>query len=304
MSWRLPVRGSGLVATAPFLIEPSIALQPDDAAPTEAVRVNGTGFEASSSVTVYLNDIDNGGPRTAIETVKTNSKGSFYFIFPVPHVPGGSHATVETDVLPSVGRKVEAPFHVAALLGAGPSEVNPPDALCESTGQPPPSSTELAMIGAGFGPDTVVTLDLVGDSRSSSRRLGTAPTDASGDFTTTLTVPAAPYGKYFVEGEGKTFYGTKQSAFSKVISVGFDACDNPSVGNGSVTDQWQGVGTDANSSVNVVLDGTPVMETIADADGSWTVGPNAFPSAPGRHTYGIEVKLGGKDAEFTGPLEC
>lgn len=211
---------------------------------------------------------------------------------------------IETNFSPSLGRRIVGPFHITAWLKASPAEVNPPDALCESTGQSQPSPTDLTVTGAGFGPNNSVTLEFVSESKSGfTTHLGTAKTNAKVDFTTTLTVPAAPFGKYVVTGDGKAFYGRDQDATSNMISLGFDACDNPSIGGGSVSDNWQGVGTDANTDVLVILDGSPVMMTTSDADGSWTAN-KSFPCSPGPHTYGLKVSLGGVLQTFTAPLSC
>ena len=80
---------SGLVDPTPFVVEPNIVVSPHEAAPDDKVAVTGTGFDANSSVSLYMNDTRNGGPRTSIGVATTNSKGSFKFTFIVPHVPGG-----------------------------------------------------------------------------------------------------------------------------------------------------------------------------------------------------------------------
>jgi len=289
---------SGLEAVDDLEIEPTITPTPGRAPPDDSVTIKGTGFQASQTVTLYLDDTGNGGPRKSLGDAVANSKGSFEPTFKLPHVPGGEASYIQASS-PNVKEKH---LDITAWVKAGPYEVNPPDALCQSTGQTQPSPIQLGITGAEYGPHSSVTLELV-PKAGHLFQLGRASSIGNGDFSTTVSVPTAPFGKYIVAGLGKTYLGLDQEGYSNDVSIGFDACDNPSFNGSSVSDQWQGVGTDADSTVQVVYDGEIVDTTKADSDGSWTASDSFNCTAPDAE-YGLTVTLGGKAYTFTNPLQC
>jgi hypothetical protein len=288
--------------------EPSVWLDVESAPPGGTVRVEGDDFSPKTEVEIYLVDVRNGGGITKEAEPITTSRGRLLHEVDIPLVPGGPWAAIV--VREPNGGLGRARLDIAQRVKASPREVTPFDQLCATTGQGQSGATQLDVAGVGFGTsEALVKLQLNGpitrQGKSASKfQLGSIAPSSDGAIYRTVNVPQAPYGHYTLEAEGPGTFGAKLSAESDEISLGFQACDDFNDDGGTVYDSWEGVGTDADSAVEIIYNGSEVGETTAGSDGSWEA-TDSFYCPPGtNYPYGIVVELGGKKYTYTNPLSC
>lgn len=160
--------GASNAATATFLVTPRLTLSPTSGAYPATITTSGTGFAASSAVTVTAF----GG--TAC-TATSDAQGSFSCSFPVASTPVGSYPVTATD---AASNTASASLYVRPGLSSTPANG--------------PVGSTFTLAGTGFAALTTVTL-------TSALGGGTATTDASGAFSLSITVPAGtPGGTYSI----------------------------------------------------------------------------------------------------------
>ena len=77
--------------TASFQVVPEISIQPQQPEIGEEVTISGSGFAASSQITIEYDDI------TISDSPTTDANGSFSHSFPVPESTADEHVIVATD---------------------------------------------------------------------------------------------------------------------------------------------------------------------------------------------------------------
>jgi len=113
-------------ASAEFLIEPKIILNPRIGLPYDTVNVNGTGFAAERRTTVAFGNKTVAGEwdwsknmTTTPSTVRTDTKGSFNSTFKVPDLDYGDYIMNATD---ENGNFAEANFTIGATITLTPTK--------------------------------------------------------------------------------------------------------------------------------------------------------------------------------------
>ncbi|WP_125777148.1 choice-of-anchor G family protein [Antribacter gilvus] len=262
---------TGTPAEAPLTvvaaaITPVLTVDPTSVAPGECTVVSGTGYTPSSTVTVQLTDAA-GNPVGAAVTATTDATGAFTVDLCVPAdaVPG-DFTVVGTD--DTTGTPAEAPLTIV------PAAITPVLTVDPATVEQGGTTT---VTGSGYTPDSTVTVQLTDAAGNPVGAPISAPTDATGAFTTPLTVPAdAAPGDFTVVGTDVTT-GTPAEAPLTVVAATTPAItvDPTSVVPGACT-VVTGSGYAPNSVVTIQLTdaagapvGAPVMVTT-DGTGAFT----------------------------------
>ncbi|MDO9377759.1 MAG: choice-of-anchor G family protein [Nocardioidaceae bacterium] len=177
------------VVAAPPVGTPSIDAAPGQVSVGDDVTVTGTGYPASTQVTVTY---DPSGLAPVTQTVTTDANGSFTdtFVVPTGATPGPLVVTAtapggvtDTDTVQVVAADPQAP----PALNANPGQVSVGDTV---------SST-----GTGFPPNTPVTVTYTSGGDPVGTSTGT--TNADGQFDTTFVVPpGTPNGPLVVSATG------------------------------------------------------------------------------------------------------
>ena len=163
--------------TAYFTVTPEIKLTANSGRVGDQVAVSGTGFLASSMVTLLLDNASGG-------TVTADSSGSFSnAILTVPASTKGQHSITGRD---SSGNSPGVPFTTSQIMTAVPASGAVGD--------------KIAVSGRGFAATASVTISLDGELMTTM-----APaTDAGGTFTVASFInPAASGGEAQHSGEGR-----------------------------------------------------------------------------------------------------
>lgn len=158
-------------ASATFSVQTTLAVTPTSGIVGTKVSVTGTGFAATTSITITFN-----GATVSISPspCTTSSTGAFTCSFIVPPAPGGPDQVKASD-----GTNVGVTFF----------SVTPDLTLSPTRG---PVGTIVSASGTGFGASGSTTVRYNGLTVATSP--GTCPTSASGSFTCTFVVPASTAG--------------------------------------------------------------------------------------------------------------
>ncbi len=158
-------QGLSCVNSAEFLVRQQLSVSPNPAEVDSNVRLIGTGFSASTDVTVYFDDQD-------IDIAPADDHGSFDISFRVPQAGGGEHKIKCDDG----ANKYYADFTVNAGLTCKPSE--------GSIGQ------KVTVEGAGFRAGTPITVSY------DNQQIETITSSAEGAFTFGFDVPPSIHGDH------------------------------------------------------------------------------------------------------------
>lgn len=202
----LGARGStsSLFGYAPFTIKPPLSVTPGSGAHAEQIQLRGAGYGPNERVVIYWDCPTAPCPESnAIGSARTDAFGAFDGVtLAVP-----ARARKGTYGIQAVGeasrRSAGVSFQITEALSLSPiSGV---------------SSSKVLVSGRSFGPNE--RINLVWDCKSaacdSTTLLGTAVTDANGDFRdVTVTVPSVVQnGNFAVGAMGETIYSFARDWF-------------------------------------------------------------------------------------------
>ena len=172
VSHEIVVSDAGGSVTQTFTLTRNIVLSPNIGPTGTTVQVAGSGFLASNPITITL---DNVVVPTTPAIVTSNVNGGFAASFNVSSTSPGAKTIKALD---NVGGSATATF-----------TVTPSIALSPVTGR---GGTSVTVTGAGFTPTNSVLITF------NTTALFTAPTDASGGFSQSITIPYSAKGVYLV----------------------------------------------------------------------------------------------------------
>ncbi|HEX8704183.1 MAG TPA: Ig-like domain-containing protein, partial [Myxococcaceae bacterium] len=237
--------------------------------PVNRPTYSGTA-EPGSMVTVIVDGV-------SVGTVIADAAGN-WSVTPAVPLPDGPHM-VNATATDAAGNTSPASntntFTVDTLAPAAPVVTTPANG--STTNDNTPTYTGLAE------PGSMVTVIVDGAP------VGTTTADAAGNWTFTATAPLAD-GPHTVSATATDVAGnTSPASNTNTFTVDTAAPAAPVVNtpaNGSITNDntptYTGL-AEPGSTVTVIVDGTPVGTTTADAAGNWTFTP-VVPLADGPHT--------------------
>ena len=235
-------QGQPVLATTSFaVVARAITISPATGYVGDTVTVSGSGFTASSTVTIYFDS-------TSVDTVTTNSSGTFSSAtFTVPDSHIGSHTVKGTD---TSGDSPTITFTVSPKITVSPTSGAAGDTITIS--------------GSGFAANSTVTFYL------DSTVIDNASTNAYGTFgSTTLTVPGSSRGSHTIKAQDfSSNYATAPFTVAQKITI------SPASGVSGTTVTVNGNGFSASRPITIKYNAAAVTTTPASistlVDGSFT----------------------------------
>ncbi len=165
--------------TATFTVGQKITINPTSGPSGATATVTGTGFAASSTITIKYNNVV---VTTSPATVTTNTSGNFSATFTVPAGDAGTYVVQASDA--------------SANSATANYEVTTSATISQTTSETAPGHVgmSLTITGVGFTPNHAVTVIY----ETTPVTLVTVNSDASGNFTATFTIPASEGGEHTI----------------------------------------------------------------------------------------------------------
>jgi len=235
--------------------EPEIELYPGDGVVGTEVTINGRGFYAGGTVTVYYK----GGATANLGTEVANAVGELTCTFSIPESDAGNHTVTVEDVLDN---SAEASF-----------EVIPAIALSTPSGV---IGDRVAVSGTGFGDRSDITISL------DNVKVTTSRTNKYGSFEVAFVVPVVESGTYDVKVEDDD--GNQRKA---KFNIAAGANLSQTTGNVGTPLAVSGVGFKVGGTVTITYDALEVATAIAGNNGAFSIIFNVPTSIGGNHTITI-----------------
>ena len=242
--------------TGYFTITPDITLDIMSGSPGSQFRVSGSGFKASSSVSILLDSTSTG-------TVTTSTSGTFSSIaVTVPYSTAGAHTITARD---AIGPSGGVTFDI----------LEPKISLSLDSGR---VDDQISVSGTGFKPASSVSI--LFDAVST----GNVVTNAIGAFSNAIiSIPTASGGRHIV---------TAKDAINTSPGVPFEVTQSMTISplSGEVGDtvKISGSGFSKKSTATVEFDTVTIkINTVADASGTFTGSFEVPEAIAGKHTIHI-----------------
>lgn len=249
---------SGNYATATFTTTQSITLTPTSGPNGTKVTVNGTGFNASATITTYFDDVP---VTTTPAVVTTDTTGAFSSTsFNIPSSSGGTHQIKASD---GTNTDTET-FTVTATISISPTSGY--------------VGMKVTVTGTGFlasKSDVTILFNNV--------LVKTTSTDTKGVLSTSFDVPAKVAGTYTIRVSDGTI--SKDTDFTVTTSATISPVTS-TTSPGHVGDNITvtGVGFMPDSTLTITYDNTTEASTTVASDGTFSVTFPAPASVKGAHT--------------------
>ena len=257
-----------------YTVLSDFAIDPVTGAAGDQITAAGTGFAASQTVTLTLDDQ---AVTTDPAVVTTNNKGSFSALFTIPTTGRGAH---EIEAEDEDGNLETATLNVGEKMA-----INPVTGFV---------GDQVTISGSGFGANKVVAITI--DGTALTTEPATVTTNASGTFSATFVVPDAVKGTHALKAEDDI--GSSATAtFTVEHKMGMDPVS------GLVGDEVSvsGTGFAGNAIITISFDDVGVVTTTTDTNGSF--GPTVFTvpaSTKGVHTVKVQDATGNSaEAPYT-----
>ena len=251
--------------TATFTIGEKITIVPASGLIGDEVTVSGSGFVASSNITIIFDGV---AVITSPASVSTNNVGSFTATLTIPAASKGAH-TIEAE--DAGGNSAAATFTMGEKITIDPASGLVGDIVTVS--------------GNGFGANKSIDFYLDGVAVSTD----VADSDASGRFSGSLTIPATFAGSHTVEARDSD--GNSATA---TLTVEPQITIDPASGLVGDIVTVSGNGFGANKSIDFYLDDVAVSTGAAtsDASGRFTGSLTIPASSGGSHTLEARDSVG------------
>lgn len=242
--------GSNTLASAvtnvQFKIEPSISASPTSGGVGSSVTVKGTGFAASETgikVVFGSTDIKTG--------ITAGSNGSWTTTFDVPSTNSGSYKIDAYGNTTDINNVADLSFSVVSGISIDKTSVYVGDVI--------------TVTGTGFAANEsgiYVTFDGVNQGNPVNA-------NSSGQWTTTLAIPASTNGNHVIDAHGSTT--SAGSIADKTLTVAAKIVLSPTSGNVGDQIHIDGTGFKGGASVNVKFGTATALGNIStDASGSFS----------------------------------
>ncbi len=267
---------AGNSATASFTISEEMAINPTTGFVGDQVTVDGTGFGANRSVTLYLDNV-------SVGTGNTDARGNLSGSFTIPASSRGDHTVKVQD---SSGNSATATLTVKNQMVMTP--------LTGALG------TTVTVNGTGFIAGSQILISFNNNLISTDPLVIMA--DASGSFSGNFNVPGSPAGDYVVGVSDGT---NSSSASFTVLSAATisPVTSEKSPGHVGMEVTIVGTGFKADATITLTYESEPIVlgTTTTDATGTFSVAIIIPASAGGQHT--ITASDGTTTKQFTFVME-
>ncbi len=223
--------------TVYFTVTPVISLSALSGYTGDKITVTGTGFRASSTVTLYFDT-------TAVTTTSTTSSGTFTNItLTIPNSTAGSHLVKGTD---TSGDSLSISFLILPKV-----TVNPVSGIAGS---------QVDLSGTGFRASSSVAIYFDDES------VKTAQTNSTGTFSSvSFNVPESYQGSHTIKA---------QDAGGNMASASFSVSPTVSISSTSGTPNSKvtisGKGFNASSVITISIDDVSIANTSSSNNGSFS----------------------------------
>jgi hypothetical protein len=236
-----------------FTILPQIFLSASSDFHGENITISGNGFAASANATIYFDTI-------AVKTFVTIANGTVNQPdIPVPPSPRGSHDIKVVDIR---GNESVQSFETIQRIEISPSSG--------------PFGSKIAVAGASFAPDALITLTMNSLPAPTSPSL--LMTGLAGNFSGVFYMPAYAVGTYNIEASD----GTNRAATT--VELTFGGQINRVVGYPGSKGSYTGSGFIPGRVAILRFDGNPMSEATVGPQGNLRAEFVIPPSAEGKHT--------------------
>jgi len=258
--------------TVYFTVTPQITLSSSSGYVGNQVAVSGTGFNASSTVTIYFDT-------ASVGTAATDTSGSFSnATFTVPESYRGSHTVKGSD---ATGDSPGVTFTTLSKITVTPASGAIGDIVTVS--------------GTGFAASSTITFYL--DTVTASA--DTTTTNTTGGFTNnTFTIPSASRGSHTIKAEDAS-----ANSATATFTVGQKITITPTAGTPDTTVTVTGTGFGASIPITIKYNGVPLTTnpTAISTDATGIFSASFSVPACDIGTYQVEASDGtySDSAEFT-----
>jgi 5-hydroxyisourate hydrolase-like protein (transthyretin family) len=256
-----------------FTVSPSVTLSASSGIAGTVITVYGEGFNRSKYVDIYFGSTKIDDNNAAVRTDRTNSAGSITYLLTVPATAAAGTYTITIEDESNDNITASATFTVA---------LNSVITLSKNTGN---VGDTITVSGANFSPNT--TLSILFDSIVVS---SATITDASGNFSATITIPAAVSGAHAIK------VGAVQQTFTVTSKMVLDKTQ----GIAGTTVTITGTGFAGSTSIVATFNNAALTlnSSVTDASGGFTATFTVPAVAAG--TYEVKVIAGStQTANFT-----
>jgi hypothetical protein len=247
-------------ASVTFTVKAGITLNPASAKVGVPVSVTGSGFTATTTVSVTFDG-------TSVGQATTDVNGNFSLSFNVPASPAGGHTITASDSFESVS----ATLTLVSSIRLSPSSGT--------------AGSQFTVSGSAFGASTSVIVSF------ESSQAVTATSDYNGSFTVSLSVPNSSGGAHTVTATDGT--NTATETFSTLARIAFTPVKGQTGAQVTVT----GSGFAAGRTVTVRFADTAVRNILADANGGFSYTLTVPQLNAGN--YNVTASDGSNTATFT-----
>lgn len=236
----------------------TLTLTPDKGPPGTKIHVSGTGFASSGQVALYFNN-------HFVQSTTPNSNGVISARIKVPIDPRAAYTVLASQAGSNIQEQDSFDITPAfeKLQPKKGSTVAPVDSICKQLGiEPTPTSLQVQVWG--LFASAPYQLDwLSKDNGNNLTVVASGNTTASGTLSTSFQIPAQPGGYYFL--------GVLTNGMPDIDTTyysGYYSCFTYGEGQNTLGFQWDGVGWDANSTVDFNEE-WGVTQITADSQGSF-----------------------------------
>ncbi|MFC2051673.1 hypothetical protein ACFLT4_02970 [Chloroflexota bacterium] len=257
--------------TETFTTKQSMTINPTSGVAGDTISLSGTGFTATSSLTINFDS-------EAVTSVTTNNVGGFTTTLTALPRGAGSY---EIQVIDGNSNSAVATFAIAASTVS----LNP------TTGY---TGLQVTISGTGFLANKPATIAFDNEIAA------TTSTDQTGKVTATFTVPVRPTGTYKVkvtDGINTAIADFSTSTTASISPVTSTAAPGHIGSELTVS----GVGFVSGKTVNVTYDGTQIATTTVNTDGTFSATFKTPVGKAGQHT--IVFTDGTNTEQFTFIME-
>lgn len=249
-------------ATANFTITPSITLDTTSGSVGDQVDVSGTGFNASSTITIYFDG-------NSVTSAITDANGSFHnATMTIPRANHGDHTITARD---ATGYAPGVTYTILIEVTASQTTAA--------------VGSRVTLTGKGFAANSSITLYMDGTAVS----LSLATTNNAGGFIGAFTVPTAARGEHTLE----VIDNNGNSATTK-LTIAPSITLNPPTGSSGISVSVTGNGFTAGETITIRYNGNTVNTSPAAVTTDSSGGFRASFTTPGgiSGSYVVEASDG------------